>query len=57
MDNFFKRESDVGDNCAPVKAPKCVVRKYNPEYIKVGFIMEGGDAELKAQCVQCGEIM
>lgn len=44
-------------NPLPVKALKCVVRKYNPESIKVGFIMEGGDTELKAQCVQCGEIL
>lgn len=28
---------------------KCVVRKYDPEYIKFGFIMEGNGAEMNAQ--------
>ena len=36
------------DNPVPVKAPKCVVRKYDPEYIKYGFIMAGSDAKPKA---------
>ena len=47
----------MGDNPAPVKAPKCVVRKYDPHYIQFGFIMAVSDAELKAQCVECGEIL
>lgn len=40
----------MGDNCAPVKAQKCVVRKYDFEYIKFGFIMAGGDAEPRTVC-------
>ena len=47
----------MGDNPAPVKAPKRVVRKYDPEYIKFGFIMAGSDAAPKGQCVECGEIL
>lgn len=34
----------------PVKAPKCEVRKY-----EFAFIMASNDAELRAQCVECGE--
>lgn len=33
-----------------VKAPKHVVRKYDPDHNEFGFIMAGSDAELKAQC-------
>lgn len=40
-----------------VKAPKCVVRKYDPEYINFGFITAGSDAEPKAQHFECGEIL
>ena len=47
----------VGYNPAPVKAPKRVLRKYDTEYIKFGFIIAGSHAELKAQCVECGEIL
>jgi len=35
---------------------KCVVRKFDAEYIKFGFI-RAGTAETKAQCVKCGEIL
>ena len=38
MDQFLKWRSDVGDNREPVKAPKCVVIKYDIEYIKSGFV-------------------
>lgn len=41
----------------PVKAAKHVVIKYDPEYIKFGFISAGSNAELKAQCVECDEIL
>lgn len=30
---------DVGNNPVPVIAPKCVVRTYDPEYIKFVFIV------------------
>ena len=33
------------DNLVPVKPPKRVVRKYDPENIKFGFIVAGSDAE------------
>ena len=45
----------MGDNPAPVKASKCVVRKYDPEYIKSGIIMVGSDAETKR--TEYGEIL
>lgn len=51
------KQMGVGDNCAPVKAAKHVVIKYDPEYIKFGFIRAGCDAELKAKCVECVEIL
>lgn len=35
----------------PVKGPKRAVRRYDPGSMKSEFIMAGGDAELKAQCV------
>lgn len=34
------KKSDVGGNPAPVKALKPVARKYDPDYIKFGLIME-----------------
>ena len=48
----MKGKSDVGDNPAPVKAPKRVVSKYKSEYITFGFIMAGSDAERKAEYVE-----
>lgn len=40
----------------PVKASKCIVRKYDPEYVQFGFIKADSD-ELRVQRVQCGEIL
>lgn len=40
----------------PVKASKCIVRKYDPEYVRFGFIKAGSD-ELRVQRVECGEIL
>lgn len=37
----------LGDNHSQVKAPKCVMWKYVPEYNKLGFIMAGSDAQPK----------
>ena len=48
--------SDVGDDPAPVKVPKHVVRKYDHERIKFGFILAGNDAETKAKCHECRPI-
>lgn len=44
---FGKWKSDVGDNPELVKAPECVVRNYEHDYVQFGFIMIGNDAELK----------
>lgn len=48
MDWLLRRKSDVGANPTPVKASKCVMRKYDPEYIKFGIIMADSDVEVKA---------
>lgn len=39
----FGRENDVGDNCVV-----CVVRKYDPDLNKFGFIMVGSRVFLSA---------
>ena len=39
------------------KSRKVVVRKYDPEYIKYGFISAGTDLEPIAQCVVCAQIL
>lgn len=52
MDRFLKRKSDVGDRPVQAKALKCVVRKYDAEYIKFGFIRAGTKTN-----VECGEIL
>lgn len=44
----------MGNNLAPVNAPKRVVWKYGPENIKFGFMM--GGSEPKTQCVESDEI-
>ncbi len=41
MDRFLKRKADVADRPVQAKALKCVVRKYDAEYIKFGFIRAG----------------
>lgn len=41
MDHFLKRKADLGDRPLQAKSSKCVVRKYNAEYIKSGFIRAG----------------
>lgn len=46
----------MGDHAAPVKAPKYLLSKYDPDYNKFRFIMANSDAELK-NCVKCGEIL
>lgn len=42
---------------ASVKASKYAVKKYDPDYSKFGFIIAGRDAEPKAQCAECREIV
>lgn len=53
MEKFLKRKR--GDqSCAnpPQKSRFC--RKYNPDFIKYGFVNGGDEAEPRAQCVECG---
>lgn len=42
--------SDLGDNPAPVKAPKHALTQDDPEFFKFVSIIAGSDAELIAQC-------
>lgn len=39
------------------KASKYVVRKYNAEQIKFGFIRAGTETKPKVQCIECGDIL
>lgn len=42
--DMFLKEKGEGGNPAPVKAPKRVVREYDPEHNTFAFIITGGDA-------------
>ena len=55
MNRFLKRKSDEAESSG--KPRKVVMRKYDPEYIKYGFISAGNDLEPKAQCVECAQIL
>ena len=55
MDKFLKRKRDEAESLE--KPRKVVVRKYNPEYIKYGFISAGTDLEPTVQCVECAKIL
>ncbi|XP_073711484.1 SCAN domain-containing protein 3-like [Misgurnus anguillicaudatus] len=53
MEKFLKRKRR-DQSCAnpPQKSRFC--RKYNPDFIKYGFVNGGDEAEPRAQCVECG---
>jgi zinc finger BED domain-containing protein 5/7/8/9 len=53
MDKFLKRTSDDNVVAGPSKKPK-IMRKYNPDFVKYGFVNGGSVAEPKAQCLECG---
>ena len=55
MNRFLKRKSDEAESSG--KPRKVVMRKYDPEYIKYGFISAGNDLEPKTQCVECAQIL
>ena len=55
IDRFLKRKRDEVENLE--KPRKIVVRKYDPEYIKYGFLSAGTDLEPTAQCVECAQIL
>ncbi len=38
MDRFLKIKADVADRPVQAKASKCVVKKYDTEYITFGFM-------------------
>ena len=52
MDKFLKRKHKKEDDNPSQKAK--VVRKYNPDFIKYGFVNGGSEKEPRAQCVECG---
>lgn len=55
--SVFETKKLCGSEPSAVKTPKHLARKYDAEYIKFGFIIAGSDAEPKAQCFDCGEIL
>ena len=55
MVKFLKRKSDEVESLK--KPRKVVVKKYDPEYIKYGFISAGTDLEPTDQCVECTQIL
>ena len=55
MDKFLKRKRDEVESLE--KPGKVVVRKYDREYIKYGFISAGTDLKPTAQCVECAQIL
>ena len=55
MDKFLKRKRDGVESLE--KPRKVVVRKYDPEYIKYGFLSAGIDLEPTAQCVERAQIL
>ena len=56
MDRFLKRKSNEVKG-KKRKSQKVVVRKYDSDYIKYGFIKAGNNFEPKAQCVMCAKIL
>ena len=55
MHKFLKRKRDKVESLE--KPSKVVVVKYNPDYIKYGFISAGTHLESTAQCVECSQIL
>ena len=55
MNRFLKRKSEEAESSG--KPRKVVMRKYDSECIKYGFISAGNDLEPKAQCVECAQIL
>lgn len=50
MEKFLKQKNEVESDANPTPKTK-FVRKYNPDFIKFGFINRGSEAEPRAQCV------
>ena len=48
----LKQKNDSTGNVILPKTTK-IQRKYNPDYIRLGFVNGGDDAEPRAQCVDC----
>ncbi len=55
MEKFItrKRKKEDESEANPSSMAK-FVRKYNPDFIKFGFVNGGSEAEPRAQCVECG---
>lgn len=49
---FLKRKNDSTGSVILPKTTK-IQRKYNPDYIRFGFVNGGDDVEPRAQCVEC----
>ena len=55
MDKFLKRKRDEVESFE--KPRKVEVKKYDPKYIKYGFISAETDLEPTAECVGCAQIL
>ena len=55
MEKFItrKRKKEDESEASPSSTTK-FVRKYNPDFIKYGFVDGGSEAEPRAQFVECG---
>ncbi len=53
MEKFLKRKNEDKIGASPPQKTK-FLRKYNPDFIKYGFVNGGSEAEPRAQCVECG---
>ena len=53
MDTFLKRKNESTCSVILPKVSK-IQRKYNPDFIRFGFVNGGDDSEPRAQCVECG---
>lgn len=51
-----KSENEIQDVNNPMKIRKCV-RKYDPEYINIGFTVKDVSNKPRPQCVICFEIL
>ncbi|KAM4604703.1 SCAN domain-containing protein 3-like [Polymixia lowei] len=52
MEKFLKRKNEDKSDANP-SSKATFVRKYNPDFIKFGFVNGGSEAEPRAQCVEC----
>ena len=52
MDTFLKRKNE--SNCVILPKVSNIQSKYNPDFIRFGFVNGGDNVEPRAQHVECG---